>query len=517
MAKKPKMPCPKCKGMNKPKAKFCGKCGAPMMAAKSATPGDGVTGEHTEPAPPHREPDGPAIEALEHDAGMPTVPDSSVKNDDAEVLAVAARHKALGVPSEMGMLHDLTCAAFSPADVAKSYPGVDFSAISVQSWLDKTLSAATTGALEQAQEAGKLVETAVTLKALAPGLADELRHEAFKAFRDANPGPGKAPTPSELSAERFRRPLITAGHSAPSPGQDAPHTSPVHPQHIAASDFGRDLITAGHAADSPDNDPGHALPMAPEVPGVPSRVDYTKMQRDNAAQAMSSMHDHIASTFPDLCPMAGPGRMGEPPSHARPVPVGVGGPAPHGATKAAEADPVADFEQAAATAKAARKAARKQQRELLDAIIKGETSIEDARAQLGVEPDPVPVTKAAGAVTSDEVIAHVIKSAVAEAQAPLLERLGEQDTALAEQRKLLDAMADQPDPRVAAYRGVAYNQTPAPPAGLLNSPDQRPAGVPDVAYKAMYDQWRNSPDPELRENALKFLMERTGLTQNARA
>ena len=104
----------------------------------------------------------------------------------------------------------------------------------------------------------------------------------------------------------------------------------------------------------------------------------------------------------------------------------------------------------------------------------------------------------------------LIKSAIAEAQAPLLERLDAQ-------QKLLDAMADQPDPRVAAYRGVAYNQTPAPPAGLLNSPDQRPAGVPDVAYKAMYDQWRNSPDPELRENALKFLMERTGLTQNARA
>ena len=514
MAKKPKIPCPKCKGMNKAKAKFCGKCGAPMMAAKSATPGDGVTGEHTEAAPPHREPDGPAIEALEHDAGMPTVPDSSVKTDEAEVLAVAARHKALGVDSEMGMLHDLTCAAFDPAAVAKSYPGVDFSAISVASWLDKTLSAATTGALEQAQEAGKLVETAVTLKAVAPDLAEELRHEAFKAFKDANPGPGKAPTPGELSAERFNRPLITAGHSAPSPGQDAPHTSPIHPQHIAAADFGRDLITAGHAADSPDNDPGHALPMAPEVPGVPSRVDYTKMQRDNAAQAMSSMHDHIAATFPDLCPMAGPGRMGEPPSHARPVPVGVGGPAPHGATKTAEPDAVADFEEAAAVARAARKAARKQRLDLLDAIIGG-MSINTARAELGLEPLPEPVTKAASVegevVTLEAGFApDLIKSAIAEAQTPLLERLDAQ-------QKLLDAMADQPDPRVAAYRGVAYNQTPAPPAGLLNSPDQRPAGVPDVAYKAMYDQWRNSPDPELRENALKFLMERTGLTQNARA
>jgi len=535
MAKKPKIPCPKCKGMNKAKAKFCGKCGAPMMAKKAAepTPGDGVTGEHIEPAPPHREPDGPAIESLEHDAGLPTVPDSSVKaDDDAAVMAVAARHKALGVDSEMGTLHDLTCAAYDPAAVAKSYPGVDFSAINIQSWLDKTLSAATTGALEQAQEAGKLVETAVTLKAVTPGLADELRHEAFKAFKDANPGPGSAPTPGELSAERFKRPPITAGHGALSPGHAAPHTSPIHPEHIAASGYQRDLITDGHAADSPDNDPGHPMPLAaPEVPGVPSRVYYTQVQRQNAQQAMRNMHDHIASTFPDLCPMAGPGRMGEPPSNARPVPAGVGGPVPHGATKAAAdeviANSVTEFEEAAATAKAARKAARKQQRELLDAIIKG-YPVNSARADLGMEPLPEPVTKAAGGgggantaepltvVEGDAVGAtlkafnpDLIKSAVAEAQAPLIERLDAQ-------QKLLDAMADQPDPRVAAYRGVALNKTTAPPAGMLDSPE-RPAGVQDVAYKAMYEQWQNSTDPEQRENAWKFLTERLGLTKNAHA
>ena len=110
---------------------------------------------------------------------------------------------------------------------------------------------------------------------------------------------------------------------------------------------------------------------------------------------------------------------------------------------------------------------------------------------------------------SNGVTPDLIKSAIAEAQTPLLERLDAQ-------QRLLDAMADQPDPRVAAYRGVALNKTTAAPAGLLNSPE-RPAGVQDAAYKAMYDQWRNSPDPELRENALGFLMERAGLTQNARA
>ena len=391
-AKKPKVPCPKCKGMNKPKAKFCGKCGSAMAAVEKAskpTPGDGVTGEHTEPArraPGTGRPRDRSARARRWPAHHPGLQRQG-RRAEAAAMRVAAHHKALGVDREMGMIHDLTCAAYDPADVAKSYAGVDFSAINVQGWLDKTLTLAASAPLDQAREAGRLVETAITLKAIAPDLADELRHEANKAFRDANPGPGKAPTPGELSAERFKRPLITAGHSAPSPGQDAPHTSPIHPQHIAASDYGRDLITAGHAADSPDNDPGHSLPMAPEVPGVPSRVFYTRMQRENAQQAMRSMHDHIAATFPDLCPMHGPGRMGEPPSHARPVPVGVGGPVPHGATKAAEpASPADEFEQSEAAARAARKAARKQQRELLDAIIKGEITVEDARAQLGVEP-----------------------------------------------------------------------------------------------------------------------------------
>ena len=267
------------------------------------------------------------------------------------------------------------------------------------------------------------------------------------------------------------------------------------------------------------------MPMAaPEVPGVPSRVYYTRMQRENAQQAMRSMHDHIAATFPDLCPMAGPGRMGEPPSHARPVPVGVGGPVPHGATKAAEPDGLDEFEQSEAAARAARKAARKQQRELLDAIIKGEVTVEDARARLGVEP-VIKVAMAGGetivpgelmSATIEAFNPDLIKSAVAEATAPLMERLDEQDAQLAEARKVLDAMADQPDPRVAAYRGVALNKTSAAPAGLLDSPE-RPAGFPDAAYKAMYEQWENTTDPELRENAWKFLTERLGLIKNARA
>ena len=507
MAKKPKMPCPKCSKLNKAKAKFCGKCGAPMAAEKASmpTPGDGVTGEHTEPVPPHREPDGPAFEAFEHDAGLPTVPDSSVKADDDTAFEVAAMHKAMGVPLDMGMLHDLTCAAYSPADVAKAHPGADFTLIDAATWQAKALDVAASAPLDEARKAARVWQDALSLKSVTAELAADIQAEAHKAFRDANPGPGKAPTPGELHAERFNRPLITAGHSAPSPGQDPPHKSPIHPAHISAADFRRDLITAGHGADSPDNAPSRPEPVpAPEVPGVPSRVYYTNVQRQNAQQAMRNMHDHIASTFPDLCPMHGPGRMGEPPSHARPVPAGVGGPVPHGATKTAAPEPAPAVD----IAKAARKAAKRDRRRVMDDVLLGLRTIDDARTELGITL-PVPaVTKAADSepllLEAKGADPELIKNAVTDGLGPILERLDAQ-------QRLLDAMADQPDPRVAAYRGPVLPKTAAAPAGPLSSP-QHPAGAQDIAYRAMYDQWRNSPDPGLREDALNFLLKRSGLT-----
>ena len=39
---------------------------------KTPSPGEGVTGEHTESVPAHREPDGLAVAAFEHSADLPT-------------------------------------------------------------------------------------------------------------------------------------------------------------------------------------------------------------------------------------------------------------------------------------------------------------------------------------------------------------------------------------------------------------------------------------------------------------
>ena len=338
MAKKPKMPCPKCKGMNKPKAKFCGKCGASMMAsaAKAAepTPGEGVTGSaaaDVEPVPAHREPDGPAFEAFEHDAGLPTVPDPA-----ACEMKAAARHRSLGVPFDAGWLHDTLCPAYDPADVAKHYPHQDFSAIDEHAWQAKALDIAATAPLEQAARAMDLWQHARALKSLTPDLAGDLM------ARGAQGVPGRQPRPrlcadtgrDERGAvppalhQRGARGTVTR----PGPAEHLP--DPPWPPRRVAVRQGSAHRRAGRRLPGQRQTRAPCLFPAPEVPGVPSRVDYSSTQRANARQAMSSMHDHIAMTFPDLCPMAGPGHMGEPPSSARPVPAGVGGPVPHGASKA---------------------------------------------------------------------------------------------------------------------------------------------------------------------------------------
>lgn len=510
--KKPKVPCPKCKAMCKPGAKFCGKCGCSMKAEKASkpTPGEGVTGaaaSDINPVPEHREPDGPAIEALEHDAHLPTVPDASVKT--------AMHLRTLGVPLEQGRLHGLLCPAYTDESVKAAWPGADLSLIDDQLWQAKALETAASAPLDEAQKATQVWTAAWMLKSVTPDLHADIMTEARKAFRDANPGPGSAPTPGELSAQRFNRPYITAGHAATSPGHDAPHRDPVHAGHISASDFTRDIITAGHAADSPENDPGHPIPVgAPEVPGVPSRVFYTRVQRQNAQQAMRAMHDHIAATFPDLCPMHGPGHMGEQPSHARPVPVGVGGPMPHGASTKADAPPGYDGVIDTGAALIAAKAAKKERRRLEKAALAGD---ETAWTALGL---PLPAFAAKAAIPGEAVTLdaaplidpQVIKTAVAEATAPLVEKLAATETALAEQRRIIDAIADQPDPAVTAYRGAAIAKTsvaaPAGPMGL----SQRAELAQDNLVRELFATAKNSPDPTLRTEAWEHLMTIHGIT-----
>ena len=216
---------------------------------------------------------------------------------------------------------------------------------------------------------------------------------------------------------------------------------------------------------------------------------------------MTAMHDHIARTFPDVCPMHGPGHAGQPGAGTRPVPAGVGGPVPHSASKAAEdtAPATADDNREALVAKAAtleRKLRKARRAAGLEVEITGELVTLEPAAGFLADPD-------------------VIKTAVTDATSTLVDQfiaaLAERDeTSQAELRKLrkeirevhkvADAIADQPDPGVTAYRGVALAVTPktsAAPAGLPTMA-QRAEHAKAAVFSEMYEQWRTASNPEDR-------------------
>lgn len=434
---------------------------AEVGKAGKPTPDGGATGAGAagiKPVPEHREPDGTAVEELEHDAGMPTTRDSSVK--------AALRLKALGVPGDMGALHDLLCPGYHPAEAAKCYPGHSLEELRVEDWQAKALTAATSAPLEQATAATTLWQHAVTIKGTDAQVLGEIREEAHKAFRDANPGPGAFPTPTELSATRYRRAYLTAGHANPGTAYDGPNTHSVPSGGVTANQFGRDYLATGHAQDSPANKADTpAVVPAPVPTGEANRVYYRNSQREGARQAMQAMHDHIASTFPDLCPMDGPGRAGQAPLGQRPVPTPVGKGEDPGAKKAA---------------KKARKIAG--------------------------------LTKAVAAPDA-------FKAAVAEATAPLLAQLEEISKALvAEQarteelQKAVNALGDLPDPATAAFKGVAQNpiaksQHPVGAATIAEIAERNQ----QAAARELYMQARTNPDPAQREAAWSEYYRMTGV------
>ena len=356
---------------------------------KGRSPADGVKGHEgtTAPLPPHREPDGMPVEEFEKTTSLED-------GDENQEMAAAVRMKGLGIDRDLGALHDLCCPAFTPADVAKAFPAVTFQSIDTAGWQMKMLDAAAKGsaasAMGQFNAASALWQHAVTLKGSDPAVLTDLRVIAHKAFRDANPGPASFPTPTHPMPGQFRRPYLSAGHGAASPQHDAPHSFAEPRGQVQAQDYTRGYLTEGHATDSPDNaTPRHDPPPAPMTGGQPEAVHYQGTMRDNAAQAMAAMHDHVSRMFPDVCPMSPDPEHAQKP--APPVAAGVGGPEPH----AGKASKKAAKAKAKKAAKAqARKTAAKRRR-LEAQVLKGKVTVEDARAKLGLDPVAEPVTKSA--------------------------------------------------------------------------------------------------------------------------
>jgi hypothetical protein len=508
---KPKVPCPSCGKQVKAKMPFCPKCGGAMKAkadkAGKPTPGDGVTGEHVEPVPAHREPDGSAIEALEHDAGLPTDPDGKYEK------AAGARIDALGAPYPLGALHDHLCPAYAPGMAAKAHPQWSPSDIDLAYWMEKALTAATQPGdwMEDAANAQALWQHAATVKGAPPETLAELGGDLHKAFADANPGPGTFPTPAELTPQRFRRPYITAGHAAPSPQADGPNTAAIPESGgITATDYTRGYLDAGHADDSPQN---KADGGAPPKPGASNsgRVFYRNTARDGTRAAMQALHDHIAQTFPDLCAMK------DDPNHDHaPAPSPL--PRPAGSMKADE--PAAGAE--TPVAKAAKPAKPKKA-----PADEGLMTREEAITWLASQPELL--AKAAGA-TGGLSAPDLVKAAVADVVSPLLaelaatraqldtqaETLEAQSKALRKSHKILDSIAAQPDQN-GPYRGAPLQQYPAEkamaPAAVSSA--QAAEQAQRMVYEELHSTWRNSPDATARLAAEEAMAKMRGIPSGA--
>lgn len=270
------------------------------------SPGEGVTGAHTAPAPSD----------LGEFAGG-TVQEDMIDPHGAEMKA-AWRLKNAGAPRDIGVLHDLACPAFTWDDVLKVHPEASFANIDQHYWQQKAIDAATASPLAEAGALSRLWQHAVTLKTSGEPELRAVKFELNKAFQDANPGPGTFPSPGELSPGRYNRPYISEGHSSASPGQEGPNDARVPSGGISASGYRRGYLDGGHASESPSG--SHDRPLSsPDTPGIPGRTDYQMVKDGNARQAMVALHDHIAYTFPDLCPMSDP--IGSGPESPRSVPV----------------------------------------------------------------------------------------------------------------------------------------------------------------------------------------------------
>ncbi len=154
-----------------------------------------------------------------------------------------------------------------------------------------------------------------------PAVLADGRAELHKAFADMYPT--TTVHPSEVTPGRFQRPYISAGHAPLSAGAGSAASAVPPTSHVPhPDDFTRPLITAGHEAESP-GDRGDNLDTGGTLASGASRTFYRNASREAARSAMQAMHDHISTTFPDMCPMAA-SKAAVPPdmaADARPVPV----------------------------------------------------------------------------------------------------------------------------------------------------------------------------------------------------
>jgi hypothetical protein len=295
-----KVPCPSCGKKVKPTAKFCPKCGGKMAEAdvtKGQTTQDpaaaaGARAKKTDPAPTGDK-EGKVIREVPGEGNdWSTTPSGKTTNEGTSLK--------FDGPWEMKRLHDLTCAAFSTKALNEEYAALPSfgHAVDVSYWRNEAMKSVSSGDLEEAASALQRAQAADMLKSGDVDTVTEAHADLHKSFTDMYPDVPE-PTPTELDPGRYTRPYLQAGHARETL---APHGSqPPKPRahEIEAQQFQRGPLTGGHARNSPASKGSNA--GAPG--GMSAGVYYGNAARAQAANAMISLHDHVAGVWPQLCPM----------------------------------------------------------------------------------------------------------------------------------------------------------------------------------------------------------------------
>ena len=506
----------------------------PMASTKSApTPqaaSDADEAASMDPAPSGELDETPPPVSAKGDAGM--------MKASPEVAAML-RFKAAGIDTELGRLHDLTCPAYHPEDVAKCHPFADLRLIDEAAFQREAVKAACGPDMERAKSLNLAWQASRVLREADPAELNDYRLAAHKAFRDANPGPTSAPTPGMISPGKYNRPLITDGHEASSTGHDGPNSSPqVAASAPNAHSFDRPPLASGHQSPSPSHMKANF--EYPGEQGRPMRLDYAVMEKERARHALMQMHEHLSRQFPEACPMSLDAPPVQPESRPLPPTAGIGKsvtpePAPEVVAPVA-ASFKADPEDLGTFADAEiYKGFKKMRKKLGKKVLSGSMTVDEARAKLGrqfaqkaAEPEQV-ADEGVGGNVQKAVTAELIKSAVAEAlQAqvvpleaatiesfdpspaieaavtkavtPLLEKIQAQDTKLAETQRVIDAIADQPDPSTASFSGLAFNpvRKAARPAGVAETAEIAER-TQQMMIRHLQDKYNASSDPAERE------------------
>jgi hypothetical protein len=473
------------------------------------SPDAGVKGfdGKTDRIPAHREPDGGAVEAFERDAHM-TDGDDVTKSVNACAMM---RIVKAGVPADMGILHDMTCPAFSPATIAKAYPDRTLSAtVDETAWQVKSLDLAANSPYHEAARAAALGQHATTLKSALAAEIWDAHEELHKAFSDANPGPGAAITPADCQPGMFQRPYLSAGHAAPSPAQGMPNQTPITSGEIEAAQFKRPYLSAGHSAESPGTGTPNSVPAPSAATKAATalvtagnalemvkagRTFYSNSGKETTRTAMRAIHDHIQHTFPDICPMKGEGAAAAP--DATPVGKGVAEPIVRQLTKSAKP--------------AVKKARSKKRAQVKKPALTPEMKLaQDALPEVTKSAEAPVIAPFVDEHTANELAA--LRSTV-QRQGKLLKK---QAKALDTQTKTLDQLSALPDPNVMAYRGAAL-------APLATKMQQKTSALveptmADVAertkammMKELETEFRTSPYPAQREAAWRSILQLRGV------